>query len=280
YVGRWPEALAEFDRAEQIRPGLSTRSAAETYTLRLVSSICLENVGNLHRLRQCIDEWVWETHDRGNLSAEIALRMRAGYLLQLAADQPEEARRNVQDAIGKWSQKGPHMPHFYALRALTNIDLYTGNGEAAWRRLTERWNALTRTAMFRVQLVNIESLELRARSALKAAQSNPERTRLLASADRDIRRIEKQKTEWGGALATLLRASHVHITGRPGASGLLERAETAFEKVHMPIYAAAARRQRGVLLGDARLVASADDFLASKGIIDPGRIARLFAPGF
>ena len=54
--------------------------------------------------------------------------------------------------------------------------LYRGDAEAAWRLLLEQQSMLRRSLMTRVQVFRIESLYLRARSALAMAAGNRNRS--------------------------------------------------------------------------------------------------------
>ena len=83
--------------------------------------------------------------------------------------------------------------------------------------------------------------------------------------------------------AWLIRAAVAHQTVRAAeALGYLERAEAAFDAAGMTLYAAAARRRRGELLGGAgrELVAAADAVMAARGVVNPARFAEMYAPGF
>ncbi len=73
------------------------------------------------------------------------------------------------------------------------------------------------------------------------------------------------------------------LEGRPGdARDMMAAAVTACERADMTLYAAVARRRLGMLRNDDRgpeLVREADAWMASQGIKNPARMARLIATG-
>ena len=85
-------------------------------------------------------------------------------------------------------------------------------------------------------------------------------------------------------LARMIRAGMYAARGDHAvASAELDAAETAFLVVDMHLYAAVARRLRGVLKGGAEgdaLVASADAWMTAQGIRNPARMAAMYGPGF
>jgi len=89
---------------------------------------------------------------------------------------------------------------------------------------------------------------------------------------------------WSDALAQLLSAGVAGTCGNTGrATKLLAEAAARFEAVDMPLYAAAAHRRLGQLLGGDEgrsLVAKADAWMRGQNIKNPARMGAIFAPGF
>jgi hypothetical protein len=107
--------------------------------------------------------------------------------------------------------------------------------------------------------------------------------RALTAAEEDARRIERERTPWGNALAGLVRAGIASARGdRDGALGLAAGAERDLSAADMALHAAVARRRRGEILGGAQgaaLVAAADAWMSERRVRSPERIARMLAPG-
>ena len=110
----------------------------------------------------------------------------------LAADDPDEGERETVESIERWSQKGFHRQHYSAMLARVQTALYRGDAEAAWRLLAEQEPMLRRSFLTRVQVIRIESLYLRARSALAMAARRRRSRRFLSVARAGARRIAQR----------------------------------------------------------------------------------------
>jgi hypothetical protein len=133
-------------------------------------------------------------------------------------------------------------------------------------------------------MLRIEFFELRGRSALAAALASDRPHALLRSAERDARRLDREGEPWAHAHAQLLRAAIAAARGdRPRAIVHLSAAADQFEAVEMRLHAAAARRRLGEILGGdlgRDLILGADEQMRTQTILDPVRMANVYAPGF
>jgi hypothetical protein len=169
-----------------------------------------------------------------------------------------------------------------ALLSLTYVDLYCGNGAAAWTRVGEQWPALARSHLTLVQVIRVMLTNSRARSALAAAGWAGDRRPLWRQAQRDARRMERERMPYAQALAGLIHAGLAAQRGdRAGALKRFAGAADAFDTADMPLFAAASRRRQGELLGGTQgvaLIEGANGCMKSHGIGDPLRMAAAFAP--
>src|SRR2546423_6331158 len=134
--------------------------------------------------------------------------------------------------------------------ALTNCDLYVGDGRAAWERLTASWKALARSLFLRVQVVRIEAMCMRARAALAAAAQTNDPS-LLREATTAAAKLEKEGAHWATALAHLLRAGVAAIGKDDRAMHThLDASAELFTQEDMQLYAAVARRRRDPTTAD------------------------------
>jgi eukaryotic-like serine/threonine-protein kinase len=160
--------------------------------------------------------------------------------------------------------------------------LYRGNGEAAWRLLDEQQSMLRHSLLTRVQLIRIESLYLRARSALAMAGTSSHRS-LSVARDR-ARRIAAEHMPWSDPIALLLRAGISYLEGDARvAVRLLHAAADRFDRADMKLYGTVARRRIGALQNDApgrELQRQADEWMAAQDIKNPSAMTRMVAPGF
>jgi hypothetical protein len=201
-AGRWREAAegcekAEAFAAEHPAEGYWDRFSAQRYGLS--SRLYL---GDLDVLTRRVPSLLADARERGNVLAATELATRLN-VVWLAFDEPAAARRAVDDALAAWSREGFHVPHFNALVARCQADLYEGDAEGAWHRLEADWPLLRRSLLMRLRLIAVECWFLRGRVALAAASSDRRRLRTAARA---AARIERLRTPYGVAMARTLRA--------------------------------------------------------------------------
>jgi len=161
--------------------------------------------------------------------------------------------------------------------------LYRGDADAAWLLLDELALILRRTSLARIQVMRIESLYLRARSALAMAARHGPHRRFLSVARTGAQRIARERMPWSDPIALLLSGAIAHLEGRRSlALRFLDEAIGRFDGADMKLYAAAARRRIAALRDDARgreLKGQADAWMAAQGIKNPAAMTRMLAPG-
>src|SRR5262249_54660085 len=125
---------------------------------------------------------------------------------------------------------------------------------------------------------------LRARAALAAAPAAAEPGPLLHAAERDARRLRRERIAWAEALAQLVRAGvAARRRDADGARQLLEDAAGRLEAAGLRLHAAAARRRLGERVGGSkghRLVEQAEAWMKGQNVRRPDRMTALLAPGF
>jgi tetratricopeptide (TPR) repeat protein len=280
--GGWKEAYRRLGRAE--RQLLDSRSggAWELDTARRFRVVALLGLGRWPDLFAELPGLLETARAQGNLFFEIHLRHWGESLRHLAEDRPESAEELVGDA-SRWSQEGFHDLHFGRLHAEVELALYRGHGRAAWRLAESGWAELAESMIQRIEMVLVQSHDLRGRATLAAAARESDRrfrAGLTARVDGDARVLERSGSRWSRGLAAMLRAG-VAAAGGDGdrARARLAEAETHFEAASMAVHLAVARRRLAELGGDAAGLAAADRQLEEAGIRDPVRLADVFAPG-
>src|SRR5262249_12953194 len=162
------------------------------------------------------------------------------YLVQLAADEAEAARQNLRQLV-----EGFHHQHFWATYSGGEIALFSGDAKTAWNLIRHHWAGLKGSGLIRIRFYRTEMLHLRAREAVASAvRARGSAGRFyLRSAQRDTRRITREGTPWGAALARLVRAGIASVEKTPTeARSLVETAERELNALDMALYAAVARR--------------------------------------
>ncbi len=269
--GRWAESVASMERADRIFRDGCVGVAWETTTAVLFRTSAQFYLGDLAGLQQTAPAAIQEVEGRGDLYASTTLRIRPMNFAALAADDVPLARWHAEEGMRLWTPVGYHAQHYYHMVALTNADLYVGDGRAAWERITADWKKLARSLFMRVQVVRVEAICMRARAALAAAAVTKDPA-LLREAIAAAGKLEKEGARWAAALARLLRAGVAALGGdETTMHAHLDAAAEMFAGEKMDLYAAVSRRRKSPAVADA--------WMALQRIRDPSRQAAMLAPG-
>jgi hypothetical protein len=262
-------------------PGASWEQA----TMHHFAMMALYYLGELRELCWRQPLYLRDAYERGDVYASVSMRAGFASLVWLVQGKPEEARRDIAEAMKQWSQKGCHLEHFYELVGLVNADLYEGRAREALARVETRLPEMRRAHLTRIGTVRIRTIEMHGRCALAVAARHPEeRKTLLAAVARDARTIERERAAWAMPLARILRAGSAHLRGdRDQALMLLREAIYGCETADMALHATAARRRLGQLLGGdegRKLLERTDEWMKSQGVADADAMTAMIAPGY
>ena len=280
--GRWKEARDLNQAAETI---FTERCTGVPWELAFVRTNMLWGMSQLGNMRELADRGFKYTQaavGRGDHFARTSILCGPLSLAMLADDEPARARAEVDDAMAHWSQEGFHLQHTYALVSRSNIDLYQGQAEAAYRRMVDTWPHLERSYMLHFQIVRIMARDARARvtMALAAASSGAEKNRLLGEARTLGKQLDAEGLPFCHAMGRLVLAQCAAGRGElEDANQRFADAAAAADGVGMSIYAAAARRVRGLLVGGDEgkaLVTLADQQLMDQGVRHPAGMADVY----
>jgi serine/threonine protein kinase len=290
-VGHWKESLALCERAEAIAAERQVSFFGERTKLQHFTIDCLALLGQWRELGRRLPGFLTEARRRGDRFAASMILVHS-YVPRLAMGGPGDAEEIIRQAEEEWPEEGMFCVSFWALFGRAEAALYRGEGRRAGELIAQGWPALNRTTL----VAYIEPLllffrHLRARAALGAAQAVPagewafgQRARLLRSAARDARGIERRHMPWANPLAHLIRAGIAALRGQKEETlALFVAAEKEFAAADMNLYASVTRRRRGQLLGGEEgqaLVDAADAWMREQEIREPARIAATLAPGF
>jgi len=285
-TGDWAMAREHCERARTIWRDRCLGVSWELDSLDFILLWAVLYQGEIAELARRMAPLLHDAEERGDLYAATNLRTSFVPIVRLAADEPGEARREGAEAARGWSRDGFHLQHYnFEIFADGQISLYLGEAEAAHRRITELWPALRASMLTQIQQLRIEALHVRARCALAAASGASGRARAdwLRAAERDARRITRERAPWSRGWIDLLAAGIAAERGdRETALARAHRAAAGCDAAGMALFAAAARRRAGELLGGddgGALVAAADAWMIGQGIRDPRRWTAVLAPG-
>jgi hypothetical protein len=282
--GHWKQSVELCDRATDMLRSRCAGVAWELDTCDLTGFNSRVYMGQLHQTALRLPGHFKDANERGDLYKLHFLLAHTDCTVRLAADEPRIARSQARDAMARWKQKDFQIQHYWGLLTETDVSLYEDDGECAWRYISEQWRPMQRSLLLRIQFGLIEAVDRRARAALCYALSAPtdQKASLLKAAERDADTLQRQNALWGTALGELTHAGVAAARGHvESAVARFEKAEAAFERADMWLFAKSARRRRGQLLGGdkgARLIAEADAWMRTEKIVRPDLMARTLAP--
>lgn len=280
---RFEDAIADSEAAEALFRTHCSGVWWEVATVRTVVAWCHWHTGRCRELRLRTAAYLNEARDRGDLFTITNLGAVASPHLSLVADDPDLAQHQVDEAIVAWGLDGFHLQHVAAIFTRAHIQMYRGNGLAALDHVQSQWPALRRALQLQTQIVRIMFLDLRARAALEAATRARSSGRLLRRAERDARRMKRERTHWGDAFAASILAGTAATRGRHAkAVEHLRSAIGKLDEIGYVLRGAAARMRAGALLGGSEgdtLVEAGRAAMRAEEVVDPDRMAALYVPG-
>jgi hypothetical protein len=283
--GRWKDAHRHSEDAEAVFRDRCTGVTWEISSARSFSLWSLTYLGGLAELSRRVPARLHEAKERGDRYAAICHSTGHAAFVWLAEDDPETALARSREALSRWSRKTFHVEHWWAMVGDRQADLYAGRADQAYRLIHEQWRDLDDALLLLVQLIRVEATFLRARAGLALARTRTEgRKDLCRTAGHDADRLQRERMPWADGMASLIRAGAAATLGNPGeAEAQLRTAVDGLERADMKLYAAAARWQRGRLLGGDEgqaLVTRAERWMNEQGIVNKARMAAMLAPGF
>ncbi len=278
--GDWRRSQELCETAEAILRERCTGGRWELAASHLYALLSLSDLGDVGQLSRRLPDLIQEARERNDLNALANLCTRLSYIRFLASDDVAGARKEVHEGMAGWSQRRFTAQHYFELHATTEIELYAGDGAAAWSAVEHRWQALERSLLLRVQRVQIEALSLRARAAVAAGvHQTAQRKELLRIADQAIRRMRRTHVPSAVSLADIVEAGCEVTRDRvPEALRLLDAAVRSFTAADMPLHAAATQWRLGQI-GPHHQMASADAWMKAHGVSNPRGMADMLAPG-
>lgn len=211
--------------------------------------------------------------ERGDVIAQQWLRSGRCNSAWIVAGHIDDARAHLEVATSMLGD-GFQLPHFHAITAAAELDLFAGDASSAAHRLRDAWAQIDRLGVLRMQQPRIELAMLRARIAL--VLGDPRSAREHAQA------LIKEDAVWGVGLGHLLAAACAVSEGDAhAAQDALALAEPLLDATGMLGFLQIARAYRGRLEGGAAGVAlevAARDHLVELGARDPEILAYHLVP--
>jgi serine/threonine protein kinase/tetratricopeptide (TPR) repeat protein len=281
--GRFADALESMERSAEILSG-ECGVWWELDSARSFAVWSLAQLGRIRELREQQPPYLREALERGDLYASALFRGGDAVLGWLSSDDPDEALRQIDDAMGEWSNRAFHVEHFYEMIARTHVHLYAQRPREALDHVLSRWPGLTRSLLRRIEIIRIQSTQCRARAALACAEvDEAARPDLLREASRGGRALLRERAAWAKPQGQLLLAGVARLRGDASrATALTRNAVAGFEGVDLGLHAAVARSALAELVGGEEgkgPSASAEGWFREQGVVRPERFVAMLAPG-
>jgi hypothetical protein len=278
--GRWRESRD----ALMIVDGLLTNSRAFWQSnARIFYMRGYFFMGDLKELAVRQERLHAEARERGDLYTLVNLDTTTRLVTPLARDAPEEARRNLEGSMARWSQTGFFVPQWQAMVYGPDIDLYAGRGADAYARFARDLPRLRTSFLLTFEFIRLVTLYSHGRLAVASIESESRRAPAVAEARRTARRLERESAPWAAGLAAIVRAAAENAAGdKAAAIAALRAAVRALRATDTIVYARSAEYRLGQLLGGAEgaeLARRAAQELQDQGIRNPDRWASIALPG-
>jgi eukaryotic-like serine/threonine-protein kinase len=279
--GRWREA---FDLCESAFALPASRDVWNMHALAVYGDFALVYLGEHPELANRLPGQLSDAEQRGDVMKIVNLSVGVAPFVFLARDEPRNARRSIAGAFARWPQAGFLIPHWRALIAQVDIDLYEGLSASAHARMAREARAIQRSFFTLGQYMRAVTQFARARSAIAASFEAPESKKsLLRGARRLVRSLESEGMPWTSVFASMAHASLANAEAdREAAVHHLRAAVERADAAGMTLHAASARFRLSTLLGAAEgseARKSAEEAMRAKEVRSPERFAGMLLPG-
>jgi len=252
------------------------------FTFSLWSLTYMGEIAELKRRRK---DLLRESQERGDLYAFANLSTYIMSLDRLASNDPDGAKAELQQVFEQWPhQTGFHVQHHNVILAKSLIDLYSNNGEEAWKRIHKNTFNYYKSILVKVMQVRVDFTQMRARSALQAALNSARPKKWLKRAAKDAKRLRREHSAWAHPFSELVHAGiETHKGNTSDAISRLRTAADQFHELDMKLYAAAANHRLGELLEGEEgtlLMQRACELCRQEQVLEPVKMLHMFAPGF
>jgi tetratricopeptide (TPR) repeat protein len=276
---RWTEAQVRLDRDIDAFPyGRPGMAIVRIYSL-LTSFYRGDIAVTIERSRQLLAR----AEDRGDLYTSVNLRATTLAAACMADDDAEGARALIQAALAHWPQDRFSVQHWHAMIYGIHVELYAGEGAAAYERCLSLWPALRKSLMLQSVAARIPALYLRVQVAIASLERGPQHAAVRIAEARGLaKRLEAECDPLATVMASLAHAMANRAAGDvPGAVASLRRAIERAAATGTGLFLVPARHRLGLLLGGDEgraMVAAAEAELRAQGVRNPVKWVRVYLP--
>ncbi len=278
--GEWSAALSGCDNAvRHYFDGNCHGTTWELATARTFALWALQYQGNLPELARRQPDLMRAAKEAGDLFATLNFGTQVTAHLELAADNPDESHRRLNEDQTRLSDQGFFIQHHNFVLARTYTFLYQGRVADAANAIDGQWKNYRREFLSRIQQVRIDHHQVGIRVLIALAAEKIDRSKNLLAARSEIRRLRRERVPWATAMAMAFDAAADQVAGDPEqAISKLKSSIELLRKVDMNLFAIAAQHHVDSRTGTEgeRLATQ----WSERGVINGSRMARTLIPGF
>lgn len=278
---RWDDALVSCRNAARL---FSLGGSDGGWELGPLAAFCwlpsLFHMGRLGDLRERLVVVEEEACRRGDLHTLVTIRATAKPWITLAGGDPEEAWRDVEDALNRWSRRDWHLQHLFGLMAKVRIALYWGDGPTAWRLLKNGWPRFRSSMQARLQSERITMLYLHGQVAVTMVPRGGRDPERLADVSDDIALLKRESSALSRVQAQVLESALLALQGECGrAREQYQLAAATYDRLAMPLHSAACRRRAAEVAGSEEDLRRTDAEMYEFGISEPANFTAVLIAG-
>lgn len=164
--GRPQRAIEHLHEAEGLLTGVATNAEWERVTARYFLSLAYAAIGDLHGMVETSERSLAAADRRRDLYARTMFACIPRTLQRLRDDRPDEAERELEDALIGWPSRGYYVGNYLEAYSRILIELYRGQGKQALASIDATWPGARELMLHRMPWVEGELRSLEARAAL------------------------------------------------------------------------------------------------------------------
>lgn len=273
-AGLWQPCQEQAERAADLIRTRCRGAGWELGTALIYQTTTLSLRGEHSRLARLLPKAIRRAADRGDAHTELHLRLSQPIPLACVQGRPDDGRREVLAAWGRWGGLEWGLLDLYALRQLIELALYERDWAGAKARSDELWSALSASHTRHVRITTLFAHASRLKVGLlglaDGVRTSERRIR------RDIAALERSGMAWARAEALAARAQRSLLASDDAAAQFREAAALyvrAGQRAHAEACSIAATG-RPSEAADSLSV----EWLRGQGAAEPARLIRMLLP--
>ncbi len=281
--GRYAESRQELSRALTWLQQRCTAVAFELAGARVYDQVAASSLGEFSEISRTAPVLIEDARRRGDMWPAITLSTGFAVPAWLAHRGHSDARARFEEAKRLYQPQSTYQwPDYLTLLAELSLALYEGQGQRGLALALQQWSALDRAQLLRMHMARAYVHYGRggcALSVVRQTSASAERSVVRA----DIRKLRGSDVPHAAGFAAVLAAGlALEDGGRERARERLRLSVSCFDTSGLRMYAAAARRRLGQLLGGDEgraLLTIGDAAMAVEAVIDLESTTEMLAPG-